>query len=169
MILDCCPTCEKPRLFRTGRFGTEPTTPSKDSYCDVGCTGHEREAIQTEFMDLIGHIERHRAWSALTFGPRDHRPVDGILDHLKKELKEIAENPADLEEWIDLITLAIDGAWRFAESFTNRAGDGGLTSKAIADVLAWKLNKNMNRTWPDWKTAPKDKAIEHVRNEEPNP
>jgi len=36
----------------------------------------------------------------------------GVIDHLRKELDEVEKEPTDLLEWIDLVLLALDGAWR---------------------------------------------------------
>jgi len=30
-------------------------------------------------------------------------------------------------------------------------------------MIAEKQTRNEARTWPDWRTAPKDRAIEHVK------
>jgi len=35
--------------------------------------------------------------------------------------------------------------------------------EAIAAALRAKLQKNKTRQWPDWRTAPQDEPIEHVR------
>lgn len=101
-------------------------------------------------FDLVSHLERQRQFSERTFGPGAR--TAGVCDHIRKELKEIEEAPADLEEWIDVVMLALDGAWRT-----------GASSSAIAAALAAKLAKNEARTWPDWRTAEPGKAIEHVR------
>ena len=102
-------------------------------------------------FNLVAHIMRHRMWSEETFGPP--RGTEGVIDHLQKELKEVAADPSDLEEWIDIITLAIDGAWR-----------SGHSPAEIAFKLGSKLEKNKRREWPDWRTQPAGKAIEHVRD-----
>lgn len=60
------------------------------------------------------HLARQRAWSFKTFGPP--RALAGVLDHIAKEIEEIAANPADLSEYIDVIILAADGA--FCAGFT---------------------------------------------------
>ena len=75
-----------------------------------------------------------------------------VLDHLRKELVEIENNPTDLEEWIDVVMLALDGAWR-----------AGYEPHEIADQLSAKLYKNEVRTWPDWRLSAPNKAIEHIR------
>lgn len=107
-------------------------------------------------MDLIKHLERQRNFSLKTFGPG--RRTEGVIDHISKELGEIRKDPTDLMEWIDVILLACDGAWR-----------AGHSPEDIAAALDAKLTKNENRDWPDWRTADPNKAIEHVRkpSEEP--
>jgi hypothetical protein len=105
--------------------------------------------------DLIDHIDRQKEFSIQTFGPNQRTP--GILDHIRKELKEIENNPSDLEEWIDVIMLAIDGAWRVGHS-----------SHQIVQGLIDKLAKNKSRKWPDWRNADPNKAIEHDRNQDVN-
>jgi len=104
-------------------------------------------------FDLIEHIRRQRTWSEQTFGPGDR--AQGVIDHIRKELLEVEAAPADLSEWIDIIILAIDGAWR-----------SGHDPENIAYALLEKQIRNENRRWPDWRTADPGKAIEHVRTEE---
>lgn len=103
-------------------------------------------------FDLVAHLERQRAFSERTFGPGER--TDGVLDHITKEIAEVRAKPHDLTEWIDLVLLALDGAWRH-----------GFTPQQIADALAAKQAKNEARTWPDWRTAELGKAIEHVRTD----
>ncbi|MFK4044520.1 dATP/dGTP pyrophosphohydrolase domain-containing protein [Roseomonas mucosa] len=101
-------------------------------------------------MNLIAHLHRQRAFSARTFGPGAR--TAGVLDHIREELREIEAKPDDLSEWIDVVLLACDGAWR-----------AGYTPEQIAEALAAKLARNEAREWPDWRTADPDKAIEHVK------
>jgi hypothetical protein len=103
-------------------------------------------------MDLIEHLERQRAFSLRTFGPGNR--TKGVIDHIRKELLEIEANPLDLTEWVDVILLALDGAWR-----------AGFDPAQITDAIQAKQAKNERRVWPDWRTADPDKAIEHVRVE----
>lgn len=109
---------------------------------------HQGQKI-TEY-DLIAHLFRQRRFSEKTFGPgvRTH----GILDHIRKELAEIDADPMDLEEWVDVVLLALDGAWRI-----------GAAPWVIAQAIEAKLSKNEQRNWPDWRTQPLHQAIEHVR------
>lgn len=100
-------------------------------------------------FDLLGHIRQQIDFSVRTFGPGDR--TSGIVDHILKELREIEAAPGDTEEWIDVMILAIDGAWR-----------SGATAEQIVETLRLKQLKNESRTWPDWRTAEPGKAIEHV-------
>lgn len=109
---------------------------------------------KVETFDLIAHLTRQREFSERTFGPEAR--TAGILDHIRKELKEIEADPSDVEEWVDVILLALDGAWR-----------AGFSPEQIARALAAKQSKNETRKWPDWRTAARGKAIEHVREDSP--
>lgn len=101
--------------------------------------------------DLVAHLERQQRFSVTTFGP-GHR-TKGVIDHIRKETKEVEADPLDLEEWIDLVMLSLDGAWRT-----------GYPPEMIAAALEAKLTKNEQRDWPDWRTADPEKAIEHDRS-----
>lgn len=104
-------------------------------------------------FDFRAHLYRQREWSARTFGlgPR----AAGVVDHIRKELGEIEADPTDLTEWIDVVILALDGAWR-----------SGATPEQIIAALRAKHAKNEARQWPDWRTMPADKAIEHTRSDD---
>lgn len=104
-------------------------------------------------FDLIEHLHRQQDFSLSTFGPGMR--TAGLIDHIKKELIEIEADPRDLTEWIDVVMLGLDGAWR-----------AGYDARDICEALAAKLERNMARNWPDWRTAEPDKAIEHVRTGE---
>ena len=100
-------------------------------------------------MNLANFINDKLKWSIKTFGPGLR--TRGLCQHIKKELNEILESPTDIEEWVDVILLAIDGA--------GRAGHDGY---AIMTALETKQAKNVKRSWPDeW--PPQDEAAEHVR------
>ena len=104
-------------------------------------------------LDLVAHLRRQRAWSDQTFGPGER--TAGVIDHIRKELLEVEAAPTDTSEWIDVAILALDGAMR-----------AGATPEQVAAALLAKQARNEARTWPDWRTMPKDQAIEHVRIEE---
>ncbi len=101
-------------------------------------------------FSLIEYLYRQRAFSEKTFGPGTR--TQGVIDHIRKELIEIEAAPTDLKEWIDVVTLALDGAWR-----------AGFSPEQIISQLNATLTRNEQRKWPDWRTMPTDKAIEHVR------
>ena len=99
------------------------------------------------------HLAHQREWSERTFGPGTR--TLGVLDHIRKELAEIEADPTDLAEWVDVIILAFDGAWR-----------AGWEPQQIIDAIKAKQAKNEARTWPDWRTMSEDAAIEHDRRGE---
>lgn len=96
------------------------------------------------------HLARQREFSERTFGPGPR--TKGVVDHIRKELEEIEDDPLDLGEWVDVAILALDGAWR-----------AGHEPQAIIDAIIAKQERNERRVWPDWRTATPDKAIEHNR------
>ena len=99
------------------------------------------------------HLGHQRAWSCETFGPGAR--LNGVLDHIRKELSEIEADPTDLGEWVDVIILAFDGAWR-----------AGWEPQEIINAIKTKQSVNEQRTWPDWRTMSPDQAIEHDRSGE---
>ena len=103
-------------------------------------------------FDLLEHLDRQKKWSFENFGPGTN--LEGLLEHIRKELKEIEAKPFDLEEWIDVVILAFDGASR-----------QGYSSGDIARALFAKQYKNELRKWPDWRTVPAGQAIEHIKEE----
>lgn len=102
-------------------------------------------------FDLLTYLRRQRVFSEKTFGPG--KRSKGVIDHIRKELVEVEEAPTDLKEWIDVVTLALDGAWR-----------AGYSPEQIVAQLDATLTRNEGRQWPDWRNSPPDKAIEHVRS-----
>lgn len=118
---------------------------------DITEFGHSVLAAATRpGFDLITHLHRQ-----IAFSPGER--TAGVLDHIRKELIEIEAAPTDLTEWVDLLLLALDGAWR-----------AGHTAEAICQGIDAKQTKNEARTWPDWRTVAPGKAIEHVRSGEPS-
>lgn len=98
------------------------------------------------------HLQHQHDASIRNFGPE--QTPDGVLDHIRKELDEIAQNPGDITEWADLLLLAFDGAMR-----------AGHKPQQIIDAIKAKQAANEAREWPDWRTRDPDKAIEHVRDD----
>lgn len=110
----------------------------------------EAELQRLTRHDLVAFLTRQRTWSEKTFGP-GHRPV-GVIAHIRKELQEVAAAPTDLTEWIDVVLLAFDGAWR-----------AGYAPAAIVEELHRKFEENQRRRWPDWREGSPDQPTEHVR------
>jgi len=102
-------------------------------------------------MNLIEYIQKHHAWSQATFGTQVS--TIRLIRHIEKELKEIEAAPYDLEEWIDVIILAIDGACRI-----------GARPQEIAEALQIKQDKNIVRRF----VVPTDpnQPAEHDRTED---
>lgn len=99
-------------------------------------------------MTPTTYIERHRVWSLNTFG--NGRKTEGILKHIAKELEEIRTEPTNLEEWVDVMILALDGAWRV-----------GYNAEEILNMLLYKQEINFDRTWPT--NSSDDDPTEHIK------
>lgn len=113
-------------------------------------------------MDLEQHLLRQIAFSRATFGPGPR--TAGVIDHIRKELAEIANAETSEErvkEWTDVVILALDGLWRELVFGLNEDHEGA-AAEACGSILH-KQGKNELRTWPDWRGMPQDRAIEHVR------
>jgi hypothetical protein len=99
---------------------------------------------------VIDYIQRYINWSAEAFGWG--AKTEGICKHIEKEVNEIREAPKDLMEWIDVIILGIDGAWR-----------AGNSADSIWEALKAKQRINQGRKWPT--NIPNNEPIEHIRGE----
>ena len=113
-------------------------------------TGHLSHPFTPPAVIDASHLANQREWSERTFGPGSR--LLGVLDHIRKELAEIEDNPTDVAEWVDVIILGFDGALR-----------AGWEPQQIIDAIKAKQAKNEARRWPDWRTMSADEAIEHVR------
>lgn len=100
-------------------------------------------------MNLETYLNNHRNWSLEKLGPGSH--VKSLIAHIGKELAEIEAAPTDLYEWIDVVILALDGAWR-----------AGYSPKDICTALATKQRRNMARELPDPKAHPEGAPFQHV-------
>lgn len=112
---------------------------------------YERDAASHRF-DLIRYIACQRDWSERTFGHSAR--TNGITRHIEKELDEIRQSPHDLSEWIDVVILALDGAWR-----------AGYAPQQIAEEMERKQQVNFKRSWPPAVDCDPDQPSEHVRSE----
>lgn len=131
-------------------------------------------------FDMIAHLTRQAAFSRATFGPGPR--TKGVIDHVKKELKEIEKvyaandgSPGQAPdgrvhydaagEWTDVAILGLDGLTRALwAAFPERNADS--IAKLAVELIVAKQGKNERRDWPDWRTARADAAIEHVRGHE---
>jgi hypothetical protein len=99
-------------------------------------------------IDFKRYIERQKAWSLRTFGP-GYR-TGGVTKHIEKEIAEVRAAPGDLDEWIDIAILAIDGAWRCGHSPAD-----------ICDALERIQMRNFARTYP--MPTSQEEPSEHLR------
>lgn len=113
-------------------------------------------AVRPPAFDFAAFADDKTRWSIETFGPGAR--TRGVIDHIRKELAEVEKAAAagepTLPEWVDVIILALDGAWR-----------SGATPQEISAAIAAKQARNEERKWPDWRSADPGKAIEHDRTQ----
>ena len=112
-------------------------------------------------MDLIEHLKRQFAFSRGTFGPGERRA--SVIDHIRKELREVETSDGEPAEWGDVVILGLDGLMRALKKRHPRETTSEIARMA-ATVILLKQEKNEDREWPDWRTAPSDRAIEHLRH-----
>lgn len=122
------------------------TFPVKDGKDDVKLPYQEDEI--TKLVTIPSLMKDFIPWSKKTFGLELR--TEGLLKHIQKELNEIREKPTDTEEWIDVIILALDGAWRH-----------GATPQQIETVLANKLQKCYQRKYQQ---NGSNEVCEHIRD-----
>lgn len=116
---------------------------------------HYAPGMSPHYRWFREYVNRHFNWSFRTFGTAPN--TESICTHIQKEVEEVRKNPNDLEEWIDIIILGLDGALRCQ-------GMGKLVADDLVDALEAKLQKNIQRKWiiPTDPTQP----IEHDRTED---
>ena len=118
-------------------------------------------------MDLKQHLIRQMAFSHATFGPGER--TAGVIDHIRKELAEVEAANGEADEWVDVVILALDGLTR---RLAYHVGDGtqrqnpDTVAQMAVNMIVGKQTRNEARTWPDWRSAPAGKAIEHDRTGE---
>lgn len=99
-------------------------------------------------MDISHLVQHQKDWSSHEFG--EGLLTERVLKHIEKEIAEVRAKPEDLGEWIDIVLLALDGAWRT-----------GASSLDIQQALVDKLAINEGRKWQ--KPADENEPFEHVR------
>lgn len=112
-------------------------------------------------MDLEQHLIRQMAFSHATFGPGER--TAGVCDHIRKELIEVEEANGDAQEWVDVAILALDGLTRRLAYCNGERADPEEVARIACQMIKGKQRRNEARDWPDWRTAPAGKAIEHKR------
>lgn len=100
-------------------------------------------------LDVESLVEGQREWSRRTFGEGRH--TRGVVAHIRKELDEILAKPDDVVEWVDVVLLALDGAWRH-----------GHEPAEIVAAIRKKRDLNEAREWPPVGSVADDEPIEHV-------
>lgn len=100
-------------------------------------------------LDITGLLIKHGEWAEKTFG--SGLRTKGITDHIRKELIEIENDPKSLEEWVDIIMLALDGARRI-----------GATPVDIFNQLENKLTICATRVYPF--PSSEEEVSEHDRS-----
>jgi hypothetical protein len=123
----------------------------RDHYIDAA--GYGLRIAETLSEDpppdsLTAIIERQRAFSLQAFG--EGARTKGILEHISHEVEEVAAAPDDISEWVDLVLLSLDGAWR-----------SGHSPAEIVAAITGKITTNAARTWP---SGSDDRAIFHERD-----
>ena len=118
-------------------------------------------------MDLKQHLLRQMAFSHATFGPGER--TKGVADHLRKEIDEMLLAGGESDEWVDIVILALDGLTRRLAYCT---GDGtersnpDTVAQIACNLILGKQTRNEARSWPDWRTADPNRAIEHDRSKD---
>lgn len=107
--------------------------------------------MQTEEIGkkLLELWERESKFSQETFGPDSNKSLFiGCIRHLKLEVLELEEKPADFMEYADCFILLM-------ESFRRAGG----TLEQMLEVAEKKLNINIRRKWGKIEDG---QPIEHV-------
>lgn len=112
-------------------------------------------------MDLKQHLLRQMAFSHATFGPGER--TAGVIDHIRKELVEVETANGDSSEWVDVVILALDGLTRRLAFCNGDRNNPESVAEMACGMIRGKQARNEARTWPDWRTADPNKAIEHDR------
>lgn len=112
-------------------------------------------------MDLVAHLVRQMAFSHATFGPGER--THGVVDHVRKELVEVLAANGEADEWVDVVILALDGLTRRLAYCNGYRRDPTEVARIACRMIEGKQSRNEARTWPNWRTADANKAIEHDR------
>lgn len=100
-----------------------------------GVTSYEVSATSLEAL-----IERKRVHSQYAYGDIGY---EDILSHVLREVEEVRVEPWNTEEWIDIVLLGLDGAWR-SSRYKNDPHDHH-SGHYVTKVLISKFNELMDR------------------------
>ncbi len=109
-------------------------------------------------MTIQKLIETQIVFSTKSFG--HGKRTEGILKHIENEIQEVRDNPDDVFEWIDIILLAFDGAWRCI-AYQAELLSASAVSYLLNKSLQEKLAENVSRKWGP--IPPEDEPSFHVK------
>ena len=84
--------------------------------------------------DFFKVMENWAKWSDSVWG--ENRPPNGTVNHLVEEAAELAENPTDIMEYVDVIMLAVDGLRQAGFDFAEFT-DAAIKKLAINKAREW--------------------------------
>lgn len=111
--------------------------------------------------DFEAHLVRQMVFSRATFGPGER--MNGVLDHISKEIEEVRKGHGDSAEWVDIVILALDGLTRRLWASSDYKNSAALIAEVAVKMIIDKQSRNETREWPDWRKSDPNRAIEHVR------
>lgn len=133
-------------------------------------------------MGNTSHIQdiytRHMKWSRATFGPVEDRTIDGVIEHIRKELDEVKEAAEDLTENRKEPVGSLGGAYarqKITNNYAEEVCDILILGMELANVmdirpqhlqatLDKKQTKNEARKWPEVSEQEPGKPIEHLED-----
>ena len=83
------------------------------------------------------------------------------------EMVEVETANGDSSEWVDVVILALDGLTRRLAFCNGDRNNPESVAEMACGMIRGKQARNEARTWPDWRTADPNKAIEHDRGATP--
>lgn len=104
-------------------------------------------------LGIAEYMAHASVWSHRTFGPGPR--TLGVVAHIRKEIAEIEDEPADLSEWADLVILALDGCWRAMIDWTDPhdvpdARTWHEVEDDMLDLLFCQTDERDTIHWPDF-------------------
>lgn len=112
--------------------------------------------METEEISFEELFKRIAEWQQKQFLSDQTPPytIIPLLNHLKKEVKELIEKPYDQTEWADVMILVLGGFFR---AFANSGID---TPGHLIEITRRKLEINKYRKWGK---SDEEGVIEHIK------